>query len=130
MISDKQETSYTPEALRDIVLRLLDDRLGENLVALDVRESASFTDYMIIATGTSNRHVKTLAQHLIEETKALGIERLGVEGIESLDWVLIDLVDVVVHVMRDAARKYYDLERMWAEPPGESQDPSDGVSLP
>lgn len=128
MTSVKQQTSYTPEALRDIVLRLLDDRRGENLVALDVRGSSSFTDYMIMVTGTSNRHVKTLAQHLIEETKALGIERLGVEGTESLDWVLIDLVDVVVHVMRDAARKYYDLERMWADPPSETQDPPDGVS--
>ena len=67
---------YTPEALRDLALRILDDRRGENLVAIDVRETSSFTDYMIIVTGTSNRHVKTLAQHLIEETKAKGIDRL------------------------------------------------------
>ena len=119
---------YTPEALRDLVLRLLDDRLGENLVAIDVRETSSFTDYMIIVTGTSNRHVKTLAQHLIEETKAKGIDRLGVEGLESLEWVLIDLIDVVVHVMRNATRKYYDLERMWSEPLGESDDPPEQSS--
>ena len=128
MAIDSEQMNYSPETLRDIALRLLDDRLGKDLVALDVREISGFTDYMIIVTGTSARHVKTLAQHLIEETKALGVDRLGVEGMESLDWVLIDLLDVVVHVMRDEARKYYDLERMWAEPPTETEDPSDGIS--
>lgn len=130
MRKDREQTDYSPEALCDITLRLLDDRLGKDLVALDVRGISSFADYMIIVTGTSSRHVKTLAEHLIEETKAMGIDRLGVEGMESLDWVLIDLVDLVVHVMRDEVRRYYDLERLWSQPPAESQDPHEGVSQP
>lgn len=128
MTNHGEESGYSPEALRDLTLRLLDDRLGKDMVALDVRGISSFTDYMIIVTGTSTRHIKTLAQHLIEETKALGVERLGVEGMESLDWVLIDLVDVVVHLMRDDARKYYDLERMWGEPGTLTHLPPDGMS--
>jgi len=121
------ERQHTPEALRDLVLTLLDDRSGMNLVALDVREASSFTDYMIIVTGTSPRHVKTLANHVMEETKAQGFERLGVEGLESLDWVLIDLADVVVHVMLESTRKYYDLERMWAEVDSTSADMPEGA---
>ena len=109
------ESPHAPEALRDIVLTLLDDRSGMNLVALDVRETSGFTDYMVIVTGTSPRHVKALASQVLEETKALGVERIGVEGLESLDWVLIDLADVVVHIMRESTRSYYDLERMWGE---------------
>lgn len=128
MSGETGTSAHTPESLRDLVLHLLDDRSGEDLVAIDVRGISSFTDYMVIVTGTSNRHVKTLAQHLVEETKARGIERLGVEGMESLEWVLIDLVDVVVHVMRRAARDYYELERMWSEPPGEPEDSSKQIS--
>lgn len=120
--------AYTPESLRDLVLHLLDDRSGEDVVAIDVRGISSFTDYMVIVTGNSNRHVKTLAQHLVEETKARGIERLGIEGMESLEWVLIDLVDVVVHVMRRAAREYYELERMWSEPASDSTQTSERTS--
>ncbi len=118
---------HTPEALRDLVLTLLDDRSGMNLVALDVREASGFTDYMIVVTGTSPRHVKTLASHVMEETKACGFERIGVEGLESLDWVLIDLADVVVHVMRESTRQYYDLERMWAEIDAASVDAPEGA---
>ncbi|MCY4198392.1 MAG: ribosome silencing factor [Gammaproteobacteria bacterium] len=121
------ERQHTPEALRDFVVTLLDDRSGMNLLALDVREASGFTDYMIIVTGTSPRHVKTLANHVMEETKARGFERLGVEGLESLDWVLIDLADVVVHVMRESTRKYYDLERMWTEVDAVSIDVPDGA---
>ena len=128
MTHDSEQLDFSPETLRDLALRLLDDRLGKDLVALDVRGISGFTDYMIVVTGTSARHVKTLAQHLIEETKALGVDRLGVEGMESLDWVLIDLLDVVVHVMRDEARRYYDLERMWAKLPAETEEPPDGMS--
>lgn len=128
MNSDSEQLNHSPESLRDLTLRLLDDRLGKDLVALDVRGISGFTDYMILVTGTSARHVKTLAQHLMEETKALGIDRIGVEGMESLDWVLIDLLDVVVHVMRDEARKYYDLERMWAQAAIETEGGPEGVS--
>ena len=101
-----------------------------NLVALDVRKSSGFTDYMVIVTGTSARHVKTLASHVMEETKARGVERLGVEGLDSLDWVLIDLADVVVHVMREPARKYYDLERMWGDVEQSLQGVPEGGSNP
>ncbi len=130
MTTDEPTGQHSPEELRDLVLRLLDDRQGTHLVAIDVRNAASFTDYMIIATGNSNRHVKTLAQHLIEETRGLGIERLGVEGLESLDWVLIDLADVVVHVMRDATRKYYDLERMWTPASEHGEDSAPETPAP
>lgn len=93
------------------------DRKGEDVVALDVAELTSFTEAFVIATGSSDRHARALADAVIERAAALGRKPLGVEGYEGGDWVLIDLDDVIVHVFREEKRHHYDLERLWADAP-------------
>ena len=106
-----------PDKLRDQVVRALEDLKGREIVALDVSRATSVTDYMVIVSGTSNRHVKALVDNVLESSKARGIPTYGVEGLESMEWVLVDLGDVVVHVMQPSAREFYDLERLWSEVP-------------
>ncbi len=98
-------------ALADAIL----DKKGLNLVALDLRESSSFADVMLIATGSSDRHVRTLADAVVAASKALGERPLGVEGQEDGRWVLIDLNDVIVHLFLEEVREHYDLERLWSD---------------
>ncbi len=106
-----------PKKLRDHVVRALEDLKGREIVALDVSRATSVTDYMIIASGTSNRHVKALVDNVLESSKASGVASLGIEGRETMEWVLLDLGDVVVNVMQKDAREFYDLERLWSEVP-------------
>jgi ribosome-associated protein len=93
------------------------DRKAERVVALDVASLTSFTDAFVIATGTSDRHVKAVADAVIERAHELGAKPLGVEGYEGGEWVLIDLDDVIVHVFQGEKREHYDLERLWADAP-------------
>ena len=101
----------------DVLLELVTDALegmkGKDIVHLDVRGLSSVTDYMVIATGTSNRHVKSLAEEVSFKAKQAGYAPLSVEGEMNSDWVLADLGDVIVHVMQTDARGFYDLERLW-----------------
>ena len=101
--------------LRDHVVAALEDLKGVNIVALDVAALTPMTDHMVLVTGTSNRHVKALVDMANESSKALGIQPLGIEGRESYDWVLVDLADVIVHVMNEEARNFYELERLWSD---------------
>ena len=101
--------------LRDHVVAALEDLKGVNIVTLDVAALTPMTDHMVLVTGTSNRHVKALVDTANESSKALGIQPLGIEGRESYDWVLVDLADVIVHVMNEAARNLYELERLWSD---------------
>ncbi|MFP8965697.1 ribosome silencing factor [Pokkaliibacter sp. CJK22405] len=100
---------------------LLADMKAKDVQVLDVRGLSSVTDYMVIASATSTRHVKAVADHLTEQMKRRGTQPLGVEGQEASEWVLVDLGDVVVHVMQPQARAFYDLERLWARPEGAVQ---------
>jgi ribosome-associated protein len=93
------------------------DRKAQNAVALDVRELTSFADAFLILTGTSDRHVRSVADAVIQATKAAGRAPLGVEGKDEGRWILIDLGDVIVHVFQEEAREYYDLDRMWEDAP-------------
>ncbi len=102
--------------LNDIVLAAVDDRKGVDPVALDVSALTELTDSMVIVTGTSNRHVKAIVDNVLLEARRSGAEVLGTEGREGSDWVLIDLADVVVHVMSTEARSFYELERLWEQP--------------
>ncbi|WP_339844953.1 ribosome silencing factor [uncultured Halopseudomonas sp.] len=101
----------------DEMVKVIEDALDElkakDVVRIDVRELTSVTDFMIIASGTSNRHVSALSDNVLEKAKAAGNRPLGVEGKESGEWVLVDLGDIVVHVMQPATRQFYDLERLW-----------------
>ena len=93
------------------------DRKAERVIALDVASLTSFTDAFVIATGTSDRHVKAVADAVVERAQELGQKALGVEGYDGGEWVLIDLDDVIVHVFQGEKREHYDLERLWADAP-------------
>ena len=111
----------TPEALRNLIVGALEDRKGRDVVAVDVTGVSDVTDYMIIASGTSNRHVKALVDNVVEAATAAGVRPLGVEGRETHEWVLVDVGDALVHVMQSETRDFYDLERLWAELPVEDE---------
>jgi len=107
----------TPEALRDLVIDTLEDSKGRDLTTLPVADLTDITDYMIIVSGSSNRHVKSLVDHVVEAAKKAHHPPQGVEGRETNEWVLVDLGDVLVHVMQAETRKFYDLERLWQDLP-------------
>lgn len=111
----------TPKALSDLVINALEDIKGRDIVTLPVTNLTDIADYMIIASGTSNRHVKSLVDSVVEATKAGGERVRGVEGRETNEWVLVDLGDVLVHVMGSEAREFYDLERLWTQMPSDSE---------
>lgn len=90
---------------------------AQDLVALDVHRLTSFTDAFLIATGTSDRHVRSVVDAMLEVSEAMGRSPLGVEGYDEGRWVLIDLNEVVVHVFQEEVREYYDLERLWGDAP-------------
>ena len=103
--------------LKQLVIDALDDLKGINIVELDVHGLTDVMDYLVIASGSSNRHVKSLADNVLMQAKDQGQRPLGVEGQDGAEWVLVDFGDVVVHVMQPATRDFYDLERLWSQPP-------------
>lgn len=110
------------EDIKSLVVDALDDMKAQNITQLDVRGRTSVTDWMIIATGTSNRHVSAVAANVEEKAKHSGLRLQGTEGRKTSDWVLIDLGDVLVHVMTDQSRHFYDLERLWGEPANQARE--------
>jgi len=108
------------EQLKQLVVDALEDRKGVDIKILDVRGKSSVTDILVIAAGNSSRQVKALADSVVEKAKASGVQPLGVEGQGESSWVLVDLGDVVVHVMLPETRDFYNLEKLWGdEAPGE-----------
>lgn len=104
--------------LNQIIVDALEDLKGKQIVQLDVRELSSVMDTLVLASGTSSRHVKSLANNLVEDAKQQGHPPIGVEGVDSGDWVLVDFGDIVVHVMQEETRSFYDLEKLWSMEPG------------
>lgn len=105
--------TLTTEQLKDLALAALDDLKAQDVQVLDVRGMTSITDVMVIASGTSDRHIKALADNVVEAAKKRGVQPLGVEGETSREWVLVDLGDVIVHVMHPQTRAFYNLEKLW-----------------
>lgn len=110
-----------PEEIRDLAINALDEMKGIDIVAMDVRTLTSITDYMVICTGRSSRHVKALAETVSTTAKANKVGFVRTEGENDSEWVLVDLGDVVIHVMLPTARSFYSLEDLW-EPVKELRD--------
>ena len=106
-----------PDALTDLVLDALDDLKAVDPVVIDVKALSSVMDFLVIASGTSSRHVKSLADNVVMRAKTQSNRPLCMEGQTAGEWVLVDFGDVVVHVMQPATRSFYDLERLWTAPP-------------
>ncbi len=102
------------EQLSQLVIDALDDIKGQDIVRLDVGNMTTVTDYMIIASGTSSRHVQALVDNVAEKARAAGHKPIGVEGEEGGEWVLLDLQDALVHVMLPKVREFYNLEKLWS----------------
>lgn len=101
------------EQLVQIAVAALEDLKAQDIVTIDVRDKTSITDFMVIASGASSRQVKALIENVMEKAKAQGARPLGSEGLDGGEWALLDLGDIVVHVMQVATRQFYDLERLW-----------------
>lgn len=109
----------------------LEELKARDVREIDVRGRTGITDFMVIASGTSNRHVKSIAEEVVKQAKQAGVAPLGVEGERDAEWVLVDLGDVVVHVMLPRTREFYGLERLWtvgddAPPHGDAEGGSEG----
>ncbi len=113
------------DALTRLALEALDDLKALDVQVLDVRELTQMTDYMIVATGRSNRQVVAMAEHLIMAAKKQGERPIGIEGLDEGEWVLVDLGDVLVHVMQPDTRDTYQLEKLWA--PRQSTEPGESA---
>ena len=117
-MTDRQKTENNDndqsDRLLEIVLAALDDIKGVDSKVIDVRGLTSITDRMVIVSGTSTRHLKALADNVVLEAKQHGFAALGVEGENGSEWILVDLADVVVHVMMPAIRDFYALEKLWS----------------
>ena len=101
--------------LKNKIEKILDDNKAVDIKSLNLRNKTSIADFMIIASGSSSRHIQALAEMLLAELKKKGIDNCRLEGKNSTDWKLIDAIDIIVHIFHPEKRKFYDLERMWSE---------------
>ena len=108
--------------MQQLIYEIVSDAKGQDISVLDVRRLTDITDYMIIASGASTRHVNGIARKLIDKMRELSYKPLGVEGEDTGEWVLIDFGDVVAHVMHPQTRDFYSLEKLWSEDMGAEAD--------
>ena len=101
--------------LKKIILNTLDSNKALDIVSIDLKNKSSMADYMIIASGTSSRHIQALSEQVLERLKANGIKNSKIEGKESRDWKLVDGIDLIVHIFNPDKRKFYELEKIWSE---------------
>lgn len=113
MITIRHTKAVNTAALRKTVIAALEDLKAKDIREIDVRGKTSIADLLVIASGTSGRHVKSIADEVVKFAKKAGVMPLGVEGEQEAEWVLVDLGDVIVHVMLPRIREFYGLERLW-----------------
>tara|TARA_B100000989_G_scaffold189093_1_gene142372 strand:+ start:58 stop:408 length:351 start_codon:yes stop_codon:yes gene_type:complete len=101
--------------LKNIILNTLDSNKALDIVAINLEGKSSIADFMIIASGTSSRHIQSLSEQVLEEFKNQGIKNCKIEGQESKDWKLVDGIDLIVHIFNPEKRKFYELEKIWSE---------------
>ena len=102
--------------IKNSIEKILDKNKALNVVTIDLKKKSYIADYMIVASGTSSRHLQSLSENLVTELKKIGIGNCRIEGSESSDWKLVDAIDIIVHIFHPEKREFYDLEKMWAEP--------------
>ncbi|MBL6857480.1 MAG: ribosome silencing factor [Pelagibacteraceae bacterium] len=95
---------------------ILDNNKAINIVSINLKKKSYIADYMIVASGTSSRHLQSLSENLVSELKKIGITGCRIEGKESAEWKLVDAIDIIVHIFHPEKREFYDLEKMWSEP--------------
>ena len=103
-------------AIKNKIESILDNNKAKNIVSIDLKKKSYIADYMIIASGTSSRHLQSLSENLISELKKIGVYNCRMEGKDSNDWKLVDAIDIIIHIFHPEKREFYDLEKMWAEP--------------
>ena len=101
--------------LKQIVINTLDKNKAEDIISIDLKDKSSMADYMIIASGTSSRHIQSLSEQVLDKLKNNGIIESKIEGKDSSEWKLVDGIDLIVHIFHPEKRKFYDLEKMWSE---------------
>ena len=101
--------------IKNNIEKILDDNKAQNITCIDLKNKSYIADYMVIASGTSSRHLQALSEILIAELKKIGLNNCRIEGKDSNDWKLVDAQDVIVHIFHPNKRKFYDLENMWSE---------------
>ena len=101
--------------LKKIIIKTLDINKAQNIVSIDLKDKSSMADYMIIASGTSSRHIQSLSEQVLDKLKDSGIKNSKIEGKDSSEWKLVDGIDLIVHIFHPEKRKFYELEKMWSE---------------
>ena len=101
--------------LKQIVIHTLDINKAQDIVSIDLKDKSSMADFMIIASGTSSRHIQALSEQVLEKLKDHGVNECKIEGKESSEWKLVDGIDLIVHIFHPEKRKFYELEKMWSE---------------
>ena len=102
--------------IKKFIEKTLDNNKASNIISINLKKKSYIADYMIIASGTSSRHLQSLSEILLTELKKSGLKDCRMEGRESSDWKLVDAIDVIVHIFHPDKRKFYDIEKMWSEP--------------
>ncbi len=105
--------------LIDIVINALEEVKGKDITTLNVSDLTDVMDTLVVASGNSNRQVKAMANNVVEDCKKAGFQPIGVEGMDTAEWVLVDFGDIVVHVMQPTTREFYDLEKLWSVRPSD-----------
>ena len=118
------------EKLCKLAREAVEELKGQDISQLDVRKLTDVTDYLLIVTGRSARQVKAIAENVVEKAKAAGNRPLGIEGLDDGEWVLVDLCDVVVHVMQPDTRTYYELEKLWTAIEAARSSPDTATTRP
>ena len=101
--------------LKSVVIDTLDLNKAQDIVTIDLKDKSSMADYMIIASGTSSRHIQSLSEQILEKLKDNGVKNSKIEGKESNEWKLVDGIDLIVHIFHPEKRKFYELEKIWSE---------------
>ena len=95
--------------------KILDDNKAKNITTIDLKNKSYIADYMIVASGTSSRHLQALSEILVTELKKIGLQGCRIEGRDSKDWKLVDAIDIIIHIFHPDKKEFYDLEKMWSE---------------